>query len=88
MPTHGALTIGGVEARAGDTFSQSDVDRGFVSYHHDHSDAARDAFGISLFLEGDPRTGGEVLLFTGLCNVTVLPVNDQVLAFYLIFCLF
>ena len=32
-----------------------DIDRGFVSYGHDHSDTESDTFGVAIFLEGDKR---------------------------------
>lgn len=79
--------INGLKGRQGSSFHQSDVDRGFVSYHHDHSDSHRDQFGIDIFLEGDRneimhadgRTiNGDILLFSGIWNITVLQVNDQV----------
>ncbi len=85
LPDHGYVVINGGKARVGHKFYQSDVNRGFVSYHHDHSDTARDSFGIAIFLEGEAFSdgrggrlgGGDVMLYNGLWNVTVLPLNDQ-----------
>jgi hypothetical protein len=86
LPDHGYIVINGVKSRAGQSFLQSDVDRGFVTYHHDHSDTVRDSFGVAIFLAGDriepyggegSSIGGDVMLYNGLWNVTILSVNDQ-----------
>jgi chondroitin sulfate proteoglycan 4 len=69
----------------GQTFTQLDVDRGFITYAHDHSDTHYDSFGVAIFLEGDKSETyndgkgriGDVLLYDGLWNVTILPINDQ-----------
>ena len=85
LPAHGFMVINGIKARSGAAFTQLDVDRGYLSYHHDHSDTSYDTFGVSVFLEGEKsevygdgkgRTG-DVLLYNGIWNITVLPVNDQ-----------
>ena len=77
LPEHGYVVVNGVKARAGQPFLQSDVDRGFVTYTHDHSDTTRDRFGVAVLLEGGGSMAGDVVLFNGLWNVTILPVNDQ-----------
>eukprot|EP00094_Tigriopus_californicus_P012169 TCALIF_11761-PA protein Name:"Similar to CSPG4 Chondroitin sulfate proteoglycan 4 (Homo sapiens)" AED:0.07 eAED:0.06 QI:0/0.64/0.33/0.86/1/1/15/679/2482 len=85
LPDHGFIAINGLKARTGQMFSQADVDRGFMSYHHDHSDTTQDSFGIAIYLEGDRSevygdgkgTKGDVLLYNGKWNVSILPVNDQ-----------
>ena len=76
LPEHGYVVVNGVKARVGQPFLQSDVDRGFVTYHHDHSDTTRDTFGVAVLLEGGAMAG-DVVLFNGVWNVSVLPVNDQ-----------
>ena len=79
VPSHGALVLDNRrQTRLGDSFSQSDVDRGLLSFHHDHSDTREDHFGVSIFMEGNSNGGGDVLLYSGVWNITVLPVNDQV----------
>ena len=83
LPAHGFMVINGIKARSGAAFTQADVDRGYLSYHHDHSDTLYDTFGVSLYLEGEKVFGdgkgrqGDVLLYNGIWNITVLPVNDQ-----------
>ena len=76
LPERGYIVVNGVKARTGQPFLQSDIDRGFVTYHHDHSDTTRDHFGVAVLLEGGGMAG-DVVLFNGVWNVTILPVNDQ-----------
>ena len=85
MPQHGSLLISKEKAILGQLFTQLDIDRGFVSYAHDHSDTVHDTFGVAIFLEGDKSEtfgdgkgqSGDVLLFEGVWNVTVQPINDR-----------
>lgn len=85
IPKHGSLYISKEKVQLGQTFTQLDIDRGFVSYVHDHSDTLVDTFGVAIFLEGDKSEtygdgkgqSGDVLLYDGLWNVTIAPVNDQ-----------
>ena len=78
LPEHGYIVVNGIKARQGMRFRQTDVDNKFISYHHDHSDSREDHFGVSVFLEGDRSAGvGDVLLYSGVWNITVIPVNDQ-----------
>ena len=51
-PKHGQLLISQEKAILGQLFTQLDIDRGFVSYVHDHSDSVFDTFGVAIFLEG------------------------------------
>ena len=55
LPKHGSLLISKEKAILGQLFTQLDIDRGFVSYGHDHSDTESDTFGVAIFLEGDKR---------------------------------
>ena len=79
MPKHGSLLISKEKAILGQLFTQLDIDRGFVSYLHDHSDTVNDTFGVAIFLEGDKSEtygdgkgqSGDVLLFEGVWNVAV-----------------
>ena len=85
LPQHGVIVIGGKKVRVGDTFSQSDVDRGFVTYRHDHSDSMTDDYGMSVYLQGDKSEvygdgrglTGDMLLYKGIFNISILPLNDQ-----------
>ena len=52
LPKHGNLLISKEKAILGQLFTQLDIDRGFVSYVHDHSDSIFDTFGVAIFLEG------------------------------------
>ena len=73
------------KVQLGQTFTQLDIDRGFVSYVHDHSDTLMDSFGVAIFLEGEKSEtfgdgrgqSGDVLLYEGLRNVTIKPINDR-----------
>ena len=64
---------------------QPDIDRGFVSYVHDHSDTVHDHFSIAIFIQGDRSETygdgkgqtGNILLFEGAWNVTIQPINDK-----------
>ncbi|MFK7768564.1 MAG: cadherin-like domain-containing protein, partial [Mariniblastus sp.] len=65
----GILTIDGVPAGLGSTFSQADIDAGIVVYTHAGSESVADSFGFSV-------TDG-VHVFTGQTFiVSVTPVND------------
>ncbi len=85
LPQHGDLFISKEKALAGQLFTQLDIDRGFVSYVHDHSDSLSDTFGVAVFLEGDKSEtfgdgkgqSGDVLLYEGHWNVSVIPINDR-----------
>ena len=56
-----------------------------MSYVHDHSDTLVDSFGVAIFLEGEKSEtfgdgkgqSGDVLLYEGLWNVTIKPINDR-----------
>ena len=56
-----------------------------MSYVHDHSDTLMDSFGVAIFLEGEKSEtfgdgrgqSGDVLLYEGLWNVTIKPINDR-----------
>ena len=86
LPQHGILFISKEKAILGQLFTQLDIDRGFVSYKHDHSDTTHDCFKIAIFLQGDKSETygdgkgqiGDILLFEGLWNVTIQPINDQI----------
>ncbi|XP_054277996.1 chondroitin sulfate proteoglycan 4 [Macrosteles quadrilineatus] len=71
-PSHGAVCYHGNCGDNRTTFSNWELNNGWVEYHHDHSDTLQDSVSLSLYLEP-----GDVLL----CNITVpvrvRPVNDQ-----------
>ncbi|QDV47196.1 Cadherin domain protein [Stieleria neptunia] len=75
---NGTLYLAGFGALGlNDTFTQADIDAGDVTYDHDGSETASDAFSFSL------ADGGEdgATPATGTFNITVTAVNDeQVLA--------
>ena len=56
-----------------------------MAYFHDDSDSLSDWFGMAVFLEGDKAekygdgkgVTGDIMLFDGKWNVTVIPVNDK-----------
>ncbi len=85
LPKHGDLLISKDNAMLGQTFTQLDVDRGFIAYGHDHSDTLQDTFGVAIYLEGDKSEKfgdgkgqtADVLLYDGRWNVSVMPVNDR-----------
>ncbi len=80
VPDHGRLLLGGRPINADkDDFYQKDVDSGFVSYQHDHSDWRSDSFAVAVWLETGSSRHEDMLLHTAQINVTVLPFNDKVL---------
>ena len=73
LPLNGTIYRAGFVALAlNDTFTQTDVDSGNVTYDHDGSETAGDSFGFSL------ADGGEdgVPTASGTFTITVLPTND------------
>ena len=78
-PLRGQLSLGVRQVRAGDTFTQMDVDRGLLRYSHDHSDSTSDRVGLSVFLATEVKGGGakDLLVWEGQLNITITPVNDR-----------
>ena len=76
IATHGRLVFNDGSGTAlmgiGSTFTQADVDAGFVFYSHDGSDTGRDSFNISLTDGGEDGAGPQ----TGTFDITVSNVND------------
>ena len=69
-PTVGSLRLDGVALRAGDAFSQADVDAGRLSYVHDGSERFADA--IELALDDGVAPPQAVRM-----QVDIRPVDDQ-----------
>jgi hypothetical protein len=69
-PTRGALRLNGVTLSQAQTFSQSDISSGRISYVHDGSETTSDRF---VFTLSDGATG---TLSATTFNITVTPVND------------
>lgn len=71
LPAHGALLLSGTALRAGDSFTQADIDAGRLSYHHDGSETTADAIGFSYADDSGavPVTGQQF-------DMTITPVND------------
>ncbi|MEZ6095181.1 MAG: cadherin-like domain-containing protein [Pirellulaceae bacterium] len=72
--TNGVLRLAGFgPLGVGDSFTQSDIDLGLVTYDHDDSETTTDSFSFSL------ADGGEdgVSPATGTFNINITPVNDN-----------
>ncbi len=71
IPDFGVLKLSGVNLNLNDTFTQNDIDAGFVSYDHDDSDTIADSFDFMLSSSlGNSMPSDRTFTF----NVT--PVND------------
>lgn len=71
VPAHGMLLLSGTALRAGDGFTQADVDAGRLSYRHDGSETTADAVGFAYADDSGsmPVTGQQL-------DLTITPVND------------
>ena len=69
-PGNGILYNNGVALGVSDTFSQSDIDAGLISYSHDGAESALDGFDFTV--DDGAGTGT-----SGTFHYTVTPVNDE-----------
>ena len=69
-PGNGILYNNGVALGVSDTFSQSDIDAGLISYSHDGAESALDGFDFTV--DDGQGTGT-----SGTFHYTVTPVNDE-----------
>lgn len=69
-PNHGQLRLNSTTLRVGSTFSQADINVGRLSYQHDGSETASDAFDYTV--RGTNRTSLPRQTF----SIEVAPVND------------
>ena len=67
------LALGGTVLEVGDTFTQTDIDGGALSYVHDGSETLSDGFGYEVS-DGLFTISGESF------EITVAPVNDAPVA--------
>ena len=79
MPVRGQLSMGVKKVRAGETFTQRDVDRGLLRYSHDHSDSTADRVGLAVFLAAEGQGVGtkDLLVWEGQLNISITAVNDR-----------
>ncbi|MDH4152735.1 MAG: tandem-95 repeat protein, partial [Nitrospira sp.] len=72
VPSNGTMRLNGTALGVNDTFTQTDIDAGIVTYDHNGSETVSDSFSFSL------ADGGEdgATAATGTFNITVNPVND------------
>ena len=70
LPAHGLLKRNGSSLNANDTFTQSDIDNGLITYLHDGGETTSDSFSFTVS-DGAGGTIGSTTF-----NITVLPVND------------
>ena len=76
-PLRGQLSLGVRQVRAGDLFSQQDVDAGLLRYSHDHSDSTEDRVGLAVLLASKGQGGKDLLVWDGQLNISITPVNDR-----------
>ena len=69
-PDHGVLRLGGVLMGTGGTFTQADVDGGFLTYTHGGGEPAAESFAFTV-------TDGVAAARSGTFAITITPVNDQ-----------
>ena len=69
-PGNGILYNNGVALGVSDTFSQSDIDAGLISYSHDGAESALDGFDFTV-------DDGQGTSTSGTFHYTVTPVNDE-----------
>lgn len=77
LPANGTLFLSGVALGVGDTFTQNDIDSGFLSYQHDNSTTTTDQFEFTLTCSNGGYVGG--LTFQIGINLTVgVSFNEDV----------
>ncbi len=69
-PGNGTLRLSGAALRAGDMFSQADINAGNVTYDHDGSETISDSFDFSV-------DDGQGTASNATFKLTVTPVNDS-----------
>lgn len=82
LPQHGTLKVRGENATVGTRFVQDDIDKAHVSYVHDHSESAWDAFTFVIKLERTPQANlhdGFLQLPHSVNTFAIIiqPLNDQ-----------
>lgn len=82
LPRHGTLKVRGDAATMGTRFVQDDIDRGRVTYVHDHSESLWDAFSFVIELERRPQANvhdgyRQLPHSVNTFAIIVQPVNDQ-----------
>lgn len=70
QPSNGVLRLSGSTLGANQSFTQSDINSGRLSYQHNGSETTRDSFG---FRVADPAGGSASATF----NIAINPVNDR-----------
>ena len=69
---NGTLRLDGTALNTNDTFTQSDIDTGLVTYDHDGSETTTDSFDFSLADGGEDGSTPAI----GTFSINVTPVND------------
>ncbi len=69
LPANGSIQLNSSDLAVNDSFTQDDVNLGFVQYVHDGSETTTDGFDISL-------SDGIVASGTSTFNITINPIND------------
>ncbi len=70
LTSNGTLRLNGTALSVNDTFTQADIDAGLVTYDHNGSETASDAFSFSV-------NDGQGATSSGAFNFVVTPVNDE-----------
>ena len=72
VPAHGTLKKSGVALGVNGTFTQSDIDNGYITYTHDGGETTTDSFAFTLADGGEDGVGTA----SGTFSISVTPVND------------
>ena len=70
--SNGSFKKSGVALGTGSTFTQGDIDNGYITYTHNGSETTSDSFGFTLADGGEDGAG----TVSGTFSITVTPVND------------
>jgi len=81
VPRNGLLVVRGKPAAVKTRIFQRDINRGNVTYIHDHSDSLWDSFSFSIEVETSDRVVRTFERSIRVFNITVNPVNDQPFVF-------